>query len=182
VVGTPYLNEEFTSSVIKVKDGTLYEEVMLRYNIMSDEIEFLKSDGQVRSMSSRDKTQWAIIGKDTIVTRVYGQPEKQKYRHFILLQGGELQLLLKKKKRFREATEPSGYSKGTDPAYVDGAGEFYLCYGADKPALEAPKKKKEVESFFGAKGEAMSGYMKQEKLSLKKEEDLLQLVRYYNSL
>jgi len=177
VAGTPYMNEEFQKSFIKVKDGTVYEDVMLRYNILDDEIEFLKSSGEVRAMNTRDMTQWAIIGRDTIVTR---KAVTQEYGHYVLLASGEVQLLLKKGKRFKEGKEPEGYQEATDPAYVDAADEFYLSFKGDDHALELPKKK-EAGEFFGAKGPEVAAYMKKEKLSLKKKDDLLNLVNFYNA-
>lgn len=180
VVGSPYLNEEFLKSEIQVRDGTVYRDVMLRYNIMSDEIEFLKSNGVVRAMNSRDMTRWAVIGKDTIVTRLFEVSGNMEHRHFILLESGPLQLLLRKRKHFREATGPQGYQSGTDPAYVDSGDELYLCFSEENIALRIPRKK-EVESFFGEEGALMADFVKAGKLSLKKEEDLLKMIRFYNS-
>ena len=181
IEGTPYLNDEFVKSTIKVKDGTVYEDVSLRYNIMNDEIEFLGEDGMAWAMRSRDLTQWAIIGRDTIVTREAVISGKPGLKHFILLADGKAQLLLKKVKRYRAGTEPKPFQEGTKPSYVDAGEEYYLSFEGEDMALEVPKKK-ELAEFFGENGTRVATFVKKEKLSLKKQEDLLDLVNFFNSL
>lgn len=178
--GTPYLNEEFIPSEILTSEGTLYRDVKLRYNIFTDEIEFLRKD-EVRAMNSRDLTDYAIIGKDTVITKMKDKSGNMEYSHFLLLVSGNNQLLVKKHKIFREGKPAAGYQDETNPAFVDGADEFYLGSGDDQVARKFPKKKN-VEPFFGELGAEVTKFMKKEKISLKKQDDLVKLLHYCNSI
>ena len=58
---------------------------------------------------------------------------------------------------------------------------FYVGFEGTE-AIEIPQKKKEALKVFSKKGSSMTSYIKKNKLSFKKEGDVIQMVRYYNSL
>ena len=132
-------------------------------------------------MNSRNLTDYAIIGKDTVVTTMEDKSGNTEYSHFLLLVSGHYQLLLKKQKTFREGTPAAGYQDETNPAFVDAADEFYLGSGDDQVARKFPKKK-HVEPFFDDLGAEVAKYIKKEKISLKKQDDLVKLIHYCNSI
>lgn len=57
---------------------------------------------------------------------------------------------------------------------------FY--FGTEKVLQAVPEKKKAVPAIFGDQKEAMKAYVKKQKLSVGKEDDLVKLFEYYNSL
>lgn len=180
ITGSPYLNETFLPGEIYTKDGKLHKGIKLRYNIYKDEIEFMKGE-EILGLKRREITIYAVIGSDTLLTKVYGDSDNVGYGHFFLLVSGKKQLLVKKRKNFLEGTEEKGYVEAKNPAFVDAGENFYLSNNDDMMANEVPKKK-EISAFFGDKETEITTYMKQEKISLRKQSDLVKLVSYYNSI
>ncbi len=96
--------------------------------------------------------------------------------------GTELSLFLKEKiKLYDEVPPKAGFSQYEPPKLGRVKDKLFIGYG-DNTAIELPNKKKDVLKLFSSKNSKIQSYAKENKLGFKKEKDLIQILKYYNSL
>lgn len=59
---------------------------------------------------------------------------------------------------------------------------YYYANGVEKALVRVPEKKKAFPAIFGDKAESVKGYLKSQGLSIDKDDDLVRVFEYYNSL
>jgi len=106
------------------------------------------------------------------------EPEKSSY--FIMNADGKCRLLVKKNIRVQEAEPAKLYQDAKPPKFID-TGDTYFLKIESKTAIRFHNKK-ELLTILSDKSEAVSGFIKSNKLDVKKIEDLVKIVSHYNSL
>jgi len=172
--GTPYLNNEFQSGVFYLKN-TKTLELPIRYNIYRDEMEYLL-----------DGVSYVVGSPESLVKVVFAGsefrylPTISKGGYFELFESGKCTLF---QKRIVEYT-PSEGSKpiiGLVPAKFErNADVFYLVTNQTQSF-----KILNISSVINAlqdQREKIESFIKQEKIKNIKKENLIKIVKYYNSL
>jgi len=182
--GSPYANEEFLPGNIYKDNKPVYKDILLRYNIFSDEIEIKKSaDPKEDSYGALIKDPEAFV---KIINDIYvfvpfkGSIEKGSY--FTVVSEESVFDLYKKtevsyKAPFKARTSyerdrPGTFEKINSYYLVSKVGTFY----------ELPSSKSKVIKAMNKKGKEIKAFIKKNKTNLKVEEDIIKLVKYYNSL
>ena len=173
--GSPYLKETFQRGMVHIEDNEPYA-AMLRYNAYQDEIQIQEGNG-VSSLFLRDYI-WVELGGETFRIVDYKTKSGISKGYFVELNQGNTRLLKRYEKVFREAeAASSSYSQDKPPRFDDRIA-YYLIQG-ESPAREIKLRKKDVLEALSSK-EADS-YVKQQKLKLKSEEEVLQLIEVINA-
>jgi len=176
--GTPYLNEAYADGVIHY--ATKVHKAPIRYNAFQDLIEY-QQNGKPLVLDANESIKKVTVGTSTFIPLKYEIKGKAKLGYFELLDSGKMILYAKKKIYFLDAKK-GGALDGTDkPAeYKRSADEFYIQVG-EVPLQEADNLKALIAS-LPDKQEEMTQFAKKEKISIKKEKEIIQFVKHYNSL
>lgn len=179
--GSPYMYDEFKEGLIYYDDKYSYNDVPLRYNIYTDEIEFdYKEKNLIYAFFPRPKINRVIIKEDTFVVAMYEDGNTVKPGFFIARSSGNINLLVKPEVEFTEAQPETPFLMAQPAKYHRTSDKYYLQKSGENAVLV--KKTKDILKILEDHHKAISAYIKQEHISAKNEEDLQQLVKYYNSL
>ena len=176
VEGSPYLNYTFTRGTVYIENEKPYP-AMMRYNAYQDEIQVQGTDG-LSSLFKRDYVS-AVIGGDTFIIAEYEGNYGTTKGYFIQLNRGEVQLLKRIRHEFREAEEAtSSYSQGKPPRFDQEVTYYLIREGS--PAQEVRLRKKDILEFLSG-NKAAEDYVKENRLRLKSEEEVIQVLNRANN-
>ncbi|MBC2838802.1 hypothetical protein [Robiginitalea sp. SC105] len=183
VNGTPYLEEIYKKGTIIIEnpDNTLKEERLMRFNAFTGQMLYLGPDGQEHSLLKRENITVELDDKTFEVHPVSkgGDIERE---YFIPLNPGQRVVLYQRPvKNYRRPALPEhGYEDTRKPEYFD-ASEFFLRIG-DDPMEPISLRKASLIASLGNHRDTLKEYIARNNLNLRKLEDAMQLVAYYNSL
>jgi hypothetical protein len=179
IEGTPYLEKEFNPGKIVTTDGTTFENIPVRYNACTDDLEFIQSD-ETFVIAPKSIVKRAEFGGVIFRSATFSSGGKIQAGLFKILVEGKATLLVKYNTRFFEKEEAKGYA-GPRPARFDPVSKEFFIEFEDKIAKLIPAKKKLID-MFGEKKDEMEDYISQNKFSVKEEDFLIKIVSHYNSL
>lgn len=176
-----YANPNFLEGNIYQEDHLMKASVPMRYNAFADEIEIKKNaTDEDYGALIKDPDIFVKIGKEVYVFVPFeGSNEKGGY--FSVLSDGKTYDLYKKTTSiFREAKKAkTTYERDTPPSFSKSV-KYYLVQ--DGTFLEMPSGKSKVIKMMDQKKNEIKSYIKQNKLDIDKEADLIKLVSYFDSL
>lgn len=179
--GSPYRYDEFLYGEIWYNHEWKFINIPLRYNIMFDEVEYKRPDKEtVFSLNADTLFDMIYIPEDTFVVALYEKEDKIVPGYFKTIIDGNLTLLGKLEVEFMEATAETTHKMAMDARFVNKPNQYYV-KKEGQPA-EYVKNVKKLINYLEEHAEELSVYVKEHKLSHKRENDLKQLVDYYNSL
>ncbi|MEJ7643003.1 MAG: hypothetical protein WKF87_00275 [Chryseolinea sp.] len=179
VKGTPYMQEAYVDGVIYYASKNLTAPI--RYNAYQDLIEY-KQDGKALVLDANSKIQKVQLGDEAFVPQKYNLNGKSKLGYFALLDSGKVMLFAKRKIVFSPVQKGRALDGvGDMPAeFKRTADEFYYRIGDGE--LQELSNIKSMIATFPDKQSEVTQYAKKEKISPKKEKEVIMLVQYYNSL
>ena len=178
IEGTPYLDEKFVPAVI-YHDHTLHK-VQARYNIFRDAMEYMEGTVNM-SLDPGPNISKVIIGANTFVVQKFESKKQTKYGYFTLLDSGKVMLYSKKVVSFHKASKgPAPTFREIAAGYDQEPDVFYYKIG-DGELLELQSIKSMIAA-LPEKQEELTIFAKKEKITPRKEEKVIKLVQYYNSL
>lgn len=179
--GTPYENEEFVLGSILSENNTLISNVYLRYNAYQDEFQIKQnpnaSDDNVQAI--KKSTDFYVKMGDEIFTYKLPQDGFGGYYN-ILEEGDKVDLLKKISKKFVEGQNSVTMMTGNHPNRLIDESSFVVVKNDGKIEEVTGSKNKIIEAIAGDDKNELKKLVKAEKLNVKKEEDLIKAVNYYN--
>jgi len=177
--GTPYLNDEFELGAVIVSDQLIYNGIPLRYNIFNDQIEFKSNKDLVLALDKAETYKEIQIEKKRFVYASATKGKLEVSGFFEILEEGQV-CLLKKYDMALTAPQPPGGFKDAVPASYDlRPANYFLKIGDSNLGFS---NEKELTALLQDHQKELESYIKNNKLKVRKEEDLLQMIKYYNSL
>jgi len=174
--GTPYIYESFQDGLVYMKSGAVLSGEF-NYNIYTDEAEFIKSD-VAYVLAFPDSVLRIELDEYILVYLSYNTGSEIKKGYFNLLESGEFNLLQQKTKILYQAEEAKPYTDPKPARFGDGKDVLFFKTGA------APAEKILKEDDFlkacGDRAPEAKAYIAKEKLSLKKQPDIIELFKYLN--
>ena len=171
------------SSVIDEKSGT--HDAKLKYNIYSDQLEFTTPSDELFAVTKSPTIHARIDGDYFYYCNFKNQRGLGKSGYYILVELNDKYRIYKK--LFTEIVDPSVQSgmvkragEGSDIGKVKIQTAYYIEEAG--VIMELPMNKKEMLATFSDKGQELEKYIKNEKIRLRKEEDLIRFVARYNAL
>ncbi len=177
--GSPFLKEDFEKGVIAVNDSLSFKDVPLRYNILTDKIEFKDNKNQVLEINDHNQDYYFLIGQKQFKTADYIYNNTTIRGVLEILVRGHVQLYKKYQVEFEPATKAIAYEDAKPDRFVSKDAEYFLAVDNEKPK-EIKLNKKDIFSQLKQFKPTIEKYAKTEKLKIKSEEDLVQLVQYCN--
>lgn len=183
VEGNPYLTDNWVSGIVTLASGEIYKDVQLKYDLVKDELLFQNSKGESMSfMKPVNKfTLFGLPGNESKVLQfsngfkaVEGATAETFYQ---VLAVGETPLL---KRIFKVVTETKSFNSASAVKTFDQVQILFLVKNG--VPVKIRKDKKSVLEALGDRDQLMEEYIKANKLNLKSEQGLVELVTYYNSL
>lgn len=176
-----YANANFITGNIYQEDQLIKSGVPMRFNAYADEIEIKKSPSdEAYSALVKDPSIFVKMGLELYVLVPYkGSNEKGGYFN-VLYDGKTYDLYKKTKATFREGVKAKAtYGRDTPPSFSKTT-TYYLV--EDGRFLEMPSSKSRIMKMMDSKGPEMKEYIKQNKLDLNKEADLINAITHFDSL
>jgi len=183
ITGDPYMYGDFHSGEFFLSAGAKVN-LDLRYDIYADQIHIRDKKNNIYALIHPDKLSLIVI--DT-VKFVYSPVQKSKNdkvskedSYFILKSDGKCKLLVKKNLRIQDAEPPKPYLNAKPAKFIQTEDTYYLKL-QDKNAVRITSKK-DILNVLSDKKTELSNYFKSEKPVTKSVDDLIKIVKYYNSL
>ncbi|MBK6817786.1 MAG: hypothetical protein IPK94_09855 [Saprospiraceae bacterium] len=178
VLGSPYLNDTFKVADVYTTKG-IFKDVLVRYDVYRDWIEFLKNNQTFILDPSAD-----LLKVDLHDQAWYVQPYEEggrlKLGFFKMLVGDKVKLMVRKTVKFQDRKLAKALeAKGTPPQYVPGKDQYYL--RVDTRPSELLYSAKKIADLLPDHKNSIASYIKRKKVSLK-EAELLELMAYYQKL
>lgn len=177
--GSPYLLKEFKDANISTTEGKGYKEIPMNYNIYTDKFEFLL-DEQPYSLEHIENIAYIELDGQNFLWKEYSYSSANSAGYLERLCTGEYSLYKKYRVVYTKPIATTGYKEAKiadfstrRPDYFIKSGESKIHHisSFDDIPIPDPSKSAEIE-----------GYIKKSKLNFKKEENLISLVNYLNTL
>lgn len=179
IEGSPYLNDAFVPGEIYFGDAGLTK-APVRYNIYRDNVEY-EQNGKALALDPTKKIKKIQMGDETFLVEKLMVDGKSKYGFVSLLDSGKVTLFAKKVVRYQPEMKGRGLDGGDQPAKFSRLADAYFFKIGDGELMPVGNLKDFIAS-LPDKHEELKQYAKQEKISVKKQDELRQFIRYYNSL
>ncbi|MDG1571989.1 hypothetical protein OZ410_06650 [Robiginitalea sp. M366] len=175
VEGSPYLNDEFKRGAVYMNEEKPYAAYM-RYNAYQDEMQVQGPDG-ISTLFKREYV-WAMLEGEKFKIETYDTGNGTRQGYFVELNAGKTRLLKRYQSLFREGEKAvSSYSQDKPPRF-EAETSYYLAMEG-KPAQEVKLRKKDILEMLD--NDASEGFVKENKLKLKDEAEVLMLLQHYNA-
>ncbi|MBR9846716.1 MAG: hypothetical protein GYB35_11725 [Algicola sp.] len=185
VEGTPYINKEYLPAKISAaKDNTFY----VRYNALRDEFEV---KGQNNTAYSLNRYRRDIVVEIVPLNKkyqVFGYMDEnlnENFGYFVFLSDSEKEAVLLKKERITfigEKRAVTSYDTPRSARYKRWNDKFFIKVGDEKLVKELPRGRRAIAKLFPKHRDVVFNYMKENKIKTSREEDLIQLMTFINTL
>lgn len=176
--GTPYVDEKYEEGVIYYGDKSLT--VPVRYNAYQDLIEYTQN-GKAAVLDPTLTIKRIKVGASTYITQEYKANGKTKVGYFQLLDSGRLTLLAKQKVIYLPAKKGGNLDGSDQLAQFKRNPDMYY-YKIEGGAVQDVESIKSLIETLPDKQDELTQFAKKEKISPRKEKEMIQFVQYYNSL
>jgi len=179
--GSPYFQEAFAAANVANAPGMVF----MRYNIFSDEFEFIASKGDTLVLDKIEdfsNITFPGLGKKYKLTSYTDHKNKLAYGYLIeVFRKGDLALYKKENINFveekpaktsLEVTMPARFSKGEDTFYLQNK----------NLVTEFPDGKKALVKLFPEKKADIENFLKENKTSFDSEADLIKIIDFLATL
>jgi hypothetical protein len=177
--GDPFLVESFQKGFLIIDGNIKIKDVLLRYNIYHQRMEMLK-DTTVYVISSPDRIELLDISGKEFVYSPFKDEKVITRGYFEVLSSGTYMLLKRYICRLEEGYYNVQLSAG-DRSYKYVKFDNYFSAKSDTPAAKLKTSTKGISIALESKNGNIERYIKENKLNMKHEEDLIKVFSYKNS-
>lgn len=176
-VGSVYLDENFQKGEVTIGDKTF--DSYLRYNALNDIFETRNQLGEVNALMRRPDIKTSIDGKNFRIENFIDDNNMSKQRYFTILADGEKKFLKIEGVELQEAEKANTSYQADKPATLKPFEKHYIKIG-EASAVEVRLRKKDILKELD--DDRLEKYVKDNKMKLKDESEVIKLFTYYNSL
>lgn len=176
--GSPYLEDEFERGAIELASGETVE-LNLRLNVYDDELEF-ETDRGIYVLKNPERVSHIFVGNSEYVYFESANPAEESSGFFKWIAGDEYLLLLKHRITYIPSVAAGAYEPATEAELRKEPDAYFLAMEGELP-VKLKRKKKFILKLIPSREDEISRYMKQEKISLYKNNDLIELVDFINN-
>ena len=175
--GSPYLVDDFLDSKIYFSKDSVFE-IKLRYNIYDNTMEF-KHNKVVFSFTNPEIIYKIDLSGNNFIY-YYDKNKNKNSSYFQVLAEGKCYLLAKKRVKYEQEGKGDGIIDAKPAHFANLKDEYFLSIKGNVPVRI--KNKKTLIKTLNNKSSEISKFIKKEKISHKNIDDLIKLVKFYNSL
>jgi hypothetical protein len=182
VEGSPYLDEEYQPSQVYVKKVGQPLDSKLRYNAYSGEFEFSQGGYRFEITNKEELDSIVYKGNSFIYTSYRDNGDRLEQGFLVRLARGSCSLYKRYMAEFHQAEPPAtGYHDAKPARFEMEDPEYYLECGETRfPGKVTSFRKGKFLDRFGSLEKELKRYIRSQNLRLRKEEDLVAFIRYYN--
>ncbi len=187
VKGTPYLFDNWKIGEVYFKDNTLVRDILVRYNIYTDDIEYKNSTSGESIILKRDKIREFRIFDDKINLSLqfsefnFKPGENEKFLFAQVLYDGSTKFLLRRAKEFRKANYQGAYSSGIKYDEFYDNNKYYMLK-KDGSLLKIKLTEKHILKTLSDKDSEIKKYINEKHPDLSADSNIIELLRYYDKL
>lgn len=182
IEGSKYLNDYYQRAEISTYPNQVF---FIRYNLLTDQMEFQGKDGVVYVFNSRqDDVEITFVNiNKTYKSLMYIDKNNKVSGYFLPLNDGKHEILKKQKVVYVEKkASKTGYDKAR-PAEFKRLSEVYFIKTENADlVVEMPKNKKKFAALFPEDKLEILNFIKTNNIKLSKDSDLIKLINYINSI
>jgi hypothetical protein len=178
--GSQYFNDSF----IPAKKNESDTDILIRYNAFNDQIEINENNNTISLTPQRDIEITTIDRKNTYVYTEFVSKNGDILNGYLSIISKNNLFTLYKRERIiyePEVHQTSSYDQYKPPRYKKLDNEYFFKMN-NQVILAFPKKKKDLEKVFSGKEKELNLFIKENKISLSDEFDLIKLSNYLNTL
>lgn len=180
IEGSPYLNDDFINGTIFTTTKMQFQNIPLRYNIYTDNLEFRTPEDKVMVIAAPEIVERAEFGEIKLSYLPYSTSKKIKRGFFKELVNNHVSLYSKSGISYKEPVKPAAYKDAEPARFIKKPDIFFL--RIEQEAAILINNKKVLIELFPKHREAVEAYIKKNKVKYNKKDKLIELVNYYNSL
>jgi hypothetical protein len=176
--GSPFFDPEFLPADIVLATGQRYENVLVKINLLSNEVIYKTPEGKELAVLPAIK-QVELNKNGNLLFFEYGFPvyEKQNQKTiYQVLAKGKVTLL---KYFFVQVTEAKPYSSATMLRTIEQYPRLFL-YDQSMSLKKAPKSNEDLLSLYKADAARLKGILEKNNLKIKKEDDFVKCIATLN--
>jgi hypothetical protein len=176
--GSPFFDPEFLPADIVLATGQRYENVLVKINLLSNEVIYKTPEGKELAVLPAIK-QVELNKNGNLLFFEYGFPvyEKQNQKTiYQVLTKGKVTLL---KYFFVQVTEAKPYSSATMLRTIEQFPRLFL-YDQSMSLKKAPKSNEDLLSLYKADATKLKGILEKNNLKIKKEDDFVKCIATLN--
>jgi len=181
--GSPFINETFVAGALLNNNEVLISNIFLRYNAFQDEFQVKKSmNAAETNLEAIRKTQdvYIKIANDIYTYKIPDATQGIGGYYQNLLEGNTFDLFKKNSKKFIEGADSVNKMTGNHAARIVDE-SFYYLVNSDGKFMEIPSsKRKRIDAIGGSKTNELKKFIKNNKLNINKEEDLIKIISHIN--
>jgi hypothetical protein len=184
IAGSVYDQTDYQLAKITLKDGRVYNDVKTRINLLEQEVNFIASNGQEGFLGKGMASEIAYIDSkvETQDVKVFqcGFPpidNQNRISFYQILFNGKTSLLKSVYKSIQERNNDMSGERFKEFATYE---NMYLL--KDGTMVRIKKDKSSIIALFQDQNQVIKKYIEDQKLNLKNEAHLIDLVKYYNTL
>ena len=180
--GNAYLIGNWQDGIIIMKDNTIITGNKYRYNIYTQQMQFVNNEDTM-AVANPEDIKFIRFAEKVFVYTDYYYKNELKQGYFELLEDGECSLLKRwiVSYHFIDGEAQQHLSASNDSEEFIRECSCFLKFG-DQPAMTLESRKKDFVSCFDEDSERINTYIKKSKLKHKDQDDLLEIVSYYNEI
>ncbi len=177
--GSPYMTEEFKEATVISSEDMVFEKVPIRYNVYYDLFEVQLEEG-IYTLRRGGIVSKVNLEDHRFIYSTYDYLSREGEGYLDLVMEGEYTLYNKHQVVFKGA-EPAQPYQEAKPAKFEGRNPlFYIAHGDNQPVFI--RNRRGLIDIAGEKGKALRDFIKDERLKISNEEDMVKAVKYLNSL
>lgn len=170
---SPYIGKEFSNAKIAIN----YEQVPIRYNSYTDEIEF-KKDGNIQVLpKTTDLSRIEVLSPKQVIVLLDTSDDLNGY--FFELVNGKNTLYKKIKTKFTDVVPAANSYASEKPANFRTLPTMYYIK-TQNGFIKKPKNQKDIINQFPDQKDSLTSFFKSNKIKFDKDEDLIKLVTFLN--
>lgn len=187
VVGSPYLYTDWKSGTVIDKGGKAYPNTLIKYDAYADAVE-INQDGTVMVLNNSQYNTFTLNFADDATNKVIRHTFRSGYTtipglsskaYLEVLYDGSVQLLKRYDVKFVEEVVNS-YGTAAQTKRFQRSEKYFVL--RDDKAAEFKMNTKSFLVAIGDKQAELEKFISKEKIKLKTEADLIQIMTYYDSL
>ena len=177
--GSPYMDEEFTEASITSSENEVFEKVPLRYNIYNDIFEVQMEDAVYKLRRGGIVSEVSLPGHSFIYSP-YDYLSSEEEGYLELLAKGNYTLYKKYRVIFKKAEPAQPFMDAKPAMFQKRDALFFIAQDNDQPVFI--KNKRSLEDIAGEKGKALKEFIKDTRLKIRNEEDIIKAVKFLNEM
>ena len=182
IEGSVYYNDQFVKGDVFYLDK-LFDSYPMRYNAYSDEIEIRRTEASALESVYKSTSLTCIIDNERYIYAKYFDNNGEVKEGYIirLNEGPKYVLFEKKSKVYKEGKKATTSMHPTYPPKFEDKHNYYISTDGEYP-IHFKGSKKELTAIFGSDmASELKSFIKENKIKLNNEQDLIKLMDFVNS-